>query len=400
MVRRLAAGSALAFATASAPAVTIVFEEDFEGLPLGPPVDEGFLTPLFPEAFTHTPPPGWFNDRSDVPGVNTPSIGVEEWEGWSFANADFWVAAAAGPTGGPSGGREDFAFGDGTIAVADPDQWNDRGNPANNLGFYNTLLRTPQIDLSTRGFNEDRLVLQFDSSWRGGCCDDGGQFDPGGNNQTATIYARVGDTFRAPVLRWESAPFFDEAGRPTQQPTDPSGSPNTPNEFFRPDNFNERVWIDLSDIALPPQGSPDFALLTAATASSGLPLSLEFEMSNAGDDGFWGIDNVQLASFTTLLGDMDLSGVVDTDDIDDFAEGMLDTSAYRLSHFGEFPVTRGSVDSTFDFDDAPWFVGLFAAPAEASALLTAALQPLPEPSSAFLATLGVGAIAVGRGRRR
>src|SRR5262245_21923732 len=50
-----------------------LFSENFDGLSLGPPVDEVWP---FPKAFTHTPPPGWTRVASGVPGVGDPDVGV------------------------------------------------------------------------------------------------------------------------------------------------------------------------------------------------------------------------------------------------------------------------------------------------------------------------------------
>lgn len=387
------AGLLLTVFVVPASAVTLLFQEDFESLVLQPPVDEFFLASMFPQAFTHNEPPGWDRDASNVPGVGNPLIGVFEWEGWSFANKDFWQAAAAGPSVGPTGGREAFTLGQGTIAVADPDQWNDLGDPANEIGFYNTLLTTPTIDLAPRLPNEDHLVIQFDSSWRGGCCDDGGSFDPGGNNQTAILRVRLPDNQLVELFRWESAPFFDASGNPTTDPSAPGGLPNVPNPFFKPDDFNERVTLDLNGL-IPPSA---FASSNASspsgsgTGASGGGIGFEFGMEGAGDDGWWGIDNVEVASYSTVLGDMDLSGVLEQADIAAFALGMLDTDAYRFDYFGEFPVTRGSADSTFDFDDAPWFVALLEGAGVASAAegLAFAFSPaIPEPGTFWLLVLG------------
>ncbi len=347
------------FAGRSAHGLPPLFSENFEGLSLGPPVDENWP---FPNAFTHTPPPGWTRTATGVPGVGDPDVGVTEWEGWSFANKDFWIDVSGGE------GRELFDLGKGTIAVADPDEWNDLGDPANNVGFYKTLLKTPVIDL----LPADKLPikLQFDSSWRGGCCDDGELFDPNGNNQTAvlTMYTDIG----APIelFRWESAPFRHPiTGRPS---TDPS---HTPNPFYKEDALNEEVLLDLRE-SLPVDASD---------------ASLEFAVSDAGDDGWWAIDNAAVTPLTTILGDMNINDVLDTGDFSAFALGMRSTSAYRAEYFGEFPVTRGSSDSIFDFDDIGWFLNIMeqggVLPSGSGA--SAATGPIPEPSAISLALFGV-----------
>ena len=379
----------------TAAAVSLLFQENFEGLPLGPPVDEDFPPA---DVFTHDPPSGW-ELINNVPGENNPFVGVEEWEGWSFAKKGFWTAVANPAGAAGAFGREEFSLGIGTIAVADPDQWNDLGDPANEIGFYNTLLQTPQIPLDQAPRTDDRLVLQFDSSWRGGCCDDGGSFNPQGNNQTAVLFARLDGGPRFELFRWESAEFFDQQGRPSKEPLDPSGLPNTPNPFFRADNTNERVQIDLSvllpsAIALLSESGAPFA----RSSHGGGNLSFEFGMENAGDDGWWAVDNVELASYETLKGDMDLSGVLDEPDIEAFALGLLDSDAYRFAHYGASPVDHGSLDDRFNFDDIPWFTDLMegagvASASEALALLFA--PSVPEPSSGLLA-MAAGAVLLSR----
>ncbi len=358
-------------------AFSVLFSENFDTLSLGGPVDEN--SPIS-NAFTHDPPQGWNNLNSLVPGVGNPDYGVTEWEGWSFANKDFWTSVAL-PTGGPNfGPRDAFTLGQGTIAVADPDQWNDLGDPANELGFYNTFLSTPLIDL--RNVVEDQLKIVFDSAWVGGCCDDGELFNPNGNNQTATLKANLPDGSQIEILRWESAPFYNSQGQPSTNPLD------TPNPFFKPDNLNERVAIDISQLLTGSSFSSSHSNLLAASGAPGV--SFEFGMEDAGDDGYWALDTVELISYTTLLGDMDISGALDAPDIDAFALGMLDDDEYSFNYFGEFPVARGSVDSSFDFDDIPWFVSLMegAGIASASTALAHALSvSVPEPTSITLFSL-------------
>ncbi len=356
---------------------TVMFSEDFDSVPLGPPVDEDSM---IQNAFSHFPPLGWNNNRSLVPGIGDPLVGVEEWEGWSFANKNFWTEVAL-PTGGPLFGvRDEFTLGQGTIAVADPDQWNDLGDPANNIGFYNTFLTTPTIDLSTAP--DDQLKLVFDTAWVGGCCDDGENFDQNGNNQTAVLKANLPGGGQLELLRWESAPFIDSQGNPS---TDPMG---TPNPFFKPDSLNERVVIDITSLLAISSSATSNSLLQASMTGG---VSFEFGMEDAGDDGYWAIDGIEMISFTTLLGDMDISGALDAGDIDAFALGMVDEDEYSFSYFGEFPVSRGSVDSTFDFDDIPWFVGVMegAGLASAATALAHAFNPVPEPSSVMLVSFAI-----------
>lgn len=406
-----AIAAAVVFTAAPAQTQTLLFQEDFDGVPLGPPVDEDFLVGDFPFAFSHQPPPGWFRQASLVPGVGDPFNGVFEWEGWSFANRDFWIAAESGdPFGGFAGGREQFTLGTGTIAVADPGQWNDLGDPLSLPGQYRTLLQTPAIDLGAVAPSDERLTLQFDSSFGAACCEIDQSTNPPGDNLTAVVFARVDDGPRFEVLRWESAPFFDASGQPTLEEIDPTGLPNTPNPFFKPNStlvnqrvdtlypndFNERVIIDLTDLL--PIAATSSASGGVSGAAAGGTLTLEFGVEGGEGEGFWGIDGIEVTSTSVLLGDMDTDGALDADDIPAFALGMLDTEAYRFDFGGTFPVERGSVDSTFDFDDAAWFVGLMegAGVASAAAILSEALSPVPEPSTAALVVIAAGLAARAR----
>lgn len=102
-----------------APAA-ILFFEDFEGLALGPNVDEGLAGD---NVWTKEAPSGWTIDDSGVFGIDDPAIGMTEWKGWSFTDRDWWAQMAGDQR------RTEFVLGTGTIAVADPDEWDDRGNP-------------------------------------------------------------------------------------------------------------------------------------------------------------------------------------------------------------------------------------------------------------------------------
>lgn len=348
----------------------IIFQENFDDLPLRGPVDEDSQ---ITNAFTHRPPDDWERNASGVPGVGDQEFGVFEWEGWSFANKNFWIDVSGDE------GRSQFTRGQGVVAVADPDEWNDLGDPANELGFFNTFLETPFFETSQLLAKGPRLQLKFDSSWRPQCCDDGENFDPNGNNQTATVRARFVDGSFQELLRWESAPFFDSQGRPTTTPTP------FRNDFFKSANLNELLYVDLSDLLL----------------SSTLGFKLEFGMSNAGDDWWFAMDNMQMISLTEVPGDMDIDGDVDEDDIDDFAQGIHNAADYAINHFGESPATRGSPDSDFNFDDIDWFVNILngggVAASRETIIAAIQAQAIPEPTSLMLAAV---ALSVGLTRCR
>ena len=356
-------------------AQTVIFEETFDQLQLFPPVDE---ESSISQAFTHEPPDGWQLDADGVPGIGTPSVGVFEWEGWSFANRNFWVDVSGDER------RSEFKRSEGIVAVADPDEWNDLGNPANNIGFYNTFLESPVFNIDSILQKGDRLQYKFDSSWIPQCCDDGEAFDPNENNKTATVRAIFEDGSSQELLRWESAPFLFTDSQGVEHP---STNPNDrPNPAFKAINTNELVFLDLSMLL----------------KSNHLGFQLQFGLTNAGDDWWWAMDNMQAISLTTVDGDMDLSGVLDADDIDDFAQAMHSTQDYIATHFGEFPSVRGSLDSVFDFDDIDWFVDLLnnggVAASRDTVLAAIQAQAVPEPASGWLATIGLGSCLAWRRR--
>ena len=142
---------------AQAQETYVLLAEDFEGLPLGPNVEEALAGAA---VWTDTPPAGWTVDRSGVPGIGDRATdGVTEWAGWSFTKKDWWVQTAGDQR------RSEFTLGKGTVAVTDPDEWDDAGHPAGSVvGWYKTFMSTAPIDLSST--KPGTAKLKFDSSWR------------------------------------------------------------------------------------------------------------------------------------------------------------------------------------------------------------------------------------------
>jgi hypothetical protein len=228
----------------------ILFFEDFSGVQLGPNVHETLNSSA---AWTDTPPSGWAVDDSGVPSVNVPTAGVAEWEGWSFADKAWWIAAAQDQR------RSEFTLGEGVVAVADPDEWDDRGSPAATLGFFNAWMTTPPIAIGSVP-STIPLSLRFASSWRDECCDEGPLRN---NNQTAVVRVRFDQAPPQEILRWESDP----------------ASP-----AFKNDAPNETVAIRFER----PAGA------SLAT--------FEFGLLEAGNDWWWAVDNVTLtADFDSAL---------------------------------------------------------------------------------------------------
>ena len=84
-----------------------------------------------PNSFTKTPPAGWSIDNSGIDpiAIGDNNRGVFEWEGWSFADRDFWSFAAQGDA-------TSFTKASGPFAIADSDEFADLGgtNPADPAG--------------------------------------------------------------------------------------------------------------------------------------------------------------------------------------------------------------------------------------------------------------------------
>ena len=268
---KLAALAGLAISCQSAMAQTVFYTQDFESVALSNQSSDPTIVNACgpqPVRFTHTPPAGWTWDTCStktyacrVPGcVPAPTAcgpcgtteGVREWEGWSFVQKDWWVQVAGDQN------RSQFTLGTGNVAVADPDEWDDRGDPDNNCGFLNTFMGTPAISLA--GTAPGTLAFTFDSSWRPEGFDDANFL----NNQTAIIraYYTVGGNELPPieVLRWDS---------------DPSGA------FFKADATNETVTLDSAALQAP----------AGATA-----VRLEFGLVEAANDWWWAMDNLALTA--------------------------------------------------------------------------------------------------------
>jgi hypothetical protein len=217
------------------------FQEDFEGVELGTSPEENAGTP---GVWTDTPPEGWFIDESGIPGIGDPAVdGMTDWAGWALTDKDWWTNVAGDQR------RSEFTLGQGTIAVADPDEWDDAAHPDDyNVAAdpYDTWMSTPPIDIS--GAQPGTLQLTFDSSWRP-------EYD-GDYHQTANITAFYNDQDPVEVLLWESD----------------STSPN-----FKDDNStNETITVDLNN---PP----------GATS-----VTLTFGLYDAGNDWWWAIDNLKV----------------------------------------------------------------------------------------------------------
>jgi hypothetical protein len=219
------------------PGPAVLFAEDFEGLPLGPNVDEGVAGDA---VWTKTAPEGWLIDDSGMAGVGDPATdGVTEWAGWSFADKAWWTETAGDQD------RSLFTLGSGTVAIADPDEWDDADHTE---GYFNSFLTTPIIDLA--GVAADTVQLRFASSWRP-------EFDDN-YHQTANITVSFDGADPVEVLLWESD----------------SASAN-----YKPYATNEAVVVDIAI----PEGAQNMVVT--------------FGCYDAGNDWWWAIDNVDIVYY-------------------------------------------------------------------------------------------------------
>lgn len=147
-----------------ATSMTTLLSEDFEGQTLNP--FESFTEQRRGSNITDGTdwtdelPDGWARDNGE-----TPTGGPDEYFGWSVVDVDSWTTTAGDQ------GRSNFFRGGsgshGTIAVADPDEYDDGvvgigpGQPSEAL--YETFLSTPEIPLRD---DLESLQLKFDSSFR------------------------------------------------------------------------------------------------------------------------------------------------------------------------------------------------------------------------------------------
>jgi hypothetical protein len=224
----------------AALAETALFAEDFEGLKLGPKVDESLAGT---NVWTKEAPPGWVHDDTGVPGVGNPATdGVTEWAGWSFADRIWWTTAAEDQN------RSQFTKGVGTVAIADPDEWDDQSHADSAAnGWYKTYLSTPPIDISTA--KPGTIKLKFDSSWRP-------EYDDN-YHQSANVKVAFDGGTPIQILLWVSD----------------GASPN-----YHPDATNETVVLPIDA----PAGAKTMVLT--------------FGLFDAGNDWWWAIDNIEVTA--------------------------------------------------------------------------------------------------------
>ena len=228
---------------ASIPIGINILEENFNNLELFPAEDEAYGAcgnSIGPDVlgWTHVPPGNWTIDNT-----NMPEVGTIEWRGWSFASMDFWVDAEDQL-------RSQFTRADGTVAVVDPDEWDDCGNAAS-FGSYNSILTSPLIPLTG-----NPIHISFDSHYR--------QEAP---QQVYLTVTNVSGEIIETLLHYSSNAGSDNA----------SG-----------DVLNQR--------------------LSFSVESDEDEIYFNWEMADAGNNWYWAIDNVTIQSQTPPIGDLNYDG--------------------------------------------------------------------------------------------
>ncbi|HYG35853.1 MAG TPA: hypothetical protein VEC99_13765, partial [Clostridia bacterium] len=222
---------------------TLLFE-DFEGLALQDSVEEPVAGT---DCWTPTPPTGWVTNHANMPGYGDPATdGRTEWAGWTFAKKSFWLSADMQT-------REQFIRATGTLAIADPDEWDDGTHPQfdtnGNAIYFTSFLATPAIDVT--GMAPNSIFIKFDSSWRPEGFDDWG----GTNNMTATVTVAYDGGAATEVLHWDS----QEGG-----------------SFYHPDSQNEAVLLRLNN----PAGATSMVVT--------------FGLTKGANDWWWAFDNLEI----------------------------------------------------------------------------------------------------------
>jgi hypothetical protein len=233
---------------------TILFEEDFDSLQLGPSIQEQVAED---GVWTNQPPAGWTIEN------DLAAPGMPEWDGWAFADAEWWTQTAEDQN------RSMFTAGDGkavnTIAIADPDEWDDFGDP-DSQGAFNSWLSTPPIDIS--GVAPDSIILTFDSSWRPE------------DTQNAELTVSFDSGTEMVLMRMESSGTNTIYKEPLNNV-----------EITRADNEDVNMTIEIN---VPNPAGAGEAVFTWA-------------MIDATNDWWWAIDNISVKT-TSVVSAVDSSG--------------------------------------------------------------------------------------------
>ncbi|TWT33810.1 hypothetical protein KOR34_36440 [Posidoniimonas corsicana] len=300
-------GGLLLAGSAGAQYGKVLFFEDFEGVTLGESTNERIGTSIsenvatepgtssIPGVWSSVGPAGWTRDNAvstylgaptvttGVAGTGLADYGVDEWDGWNFANLDFWSTAAGDQDRSMFGATSNAS---GTVAVADPDEYFDLGsqNDAVNGGYYSTALTTASFPVSAGAVHG----VGFDSSWRPEAFDDAALGDTyvNLNNQAVEVFVTYDNGVTGPVIDWNS------------------------------DSASGGFKADAPDENLPADGSgPAFVAPAGVTSAT-----LTFKLANGANDWWWAIDNVEVNDLTGGQGQVlfeDFEGVALGDSVNE-----------------------------------------------------------------------------------
>lgn len=268
----LAASVLAAAGLAQAQITTTIYFEDFEGVTLGPNVDE---IPDADAVFSRQGPLGWttfFTDPvfGDLPEAD---FGVTEWRAFAFVNKDWWVTAAGDQQ------RGTFATGLGTVLVADPDEWDDatvlddNGDPVGRptqIIPYNTTAVSGSINLAP--VTGDELTIEWDQSFR--------------SYPYTTLFGPQNPFATADMEGVVTAVF--NVGGEAQVANYLSVTPDV-NDAEDPDN---PFTVPTNALA---EARPSYSVAIPAGATS---VQLAFNLRNASNDWWWAIDNIAVIGET------------------------------------------------------------------------------------------------------
>ncbi len=233
---------------------TVLFEEDFEDVPLESSIAEQLKDK---RVWSGTPPDGW-----EITNENPEDLGMPEWRTWAIVDLEWWTATAEDQRRSEFTGKHNDGKGIGTGAVSDPDEWDDwelNGNP-DALSRWNGHLITPPIKI--KGAAEKSLVLTLDSSWRPEDTQDGEitvSFD-GGKEEQILLFESVGIDAGAHTL--VTIPTLKEKEEKVNDG----------------EQINETLEI--------PIGNP----------ANAAEMIISFGVIDAQNDWWWAIDNIKLIS--------------------------------------------------------------------------------------------------------
>ena len=264
-----------------------LLEENFDSVTLGPNVDEGVASDM---AWTATAPEGWTVDNSKMPMVDGELLGMAEWRGWTFADPAWWASV-------DDQRRSDFTNASGVAAIADPDEWDDKGDGAAASGTFESYLISPTVDVSSVAGGS--VSLSFDFSWR-----------PEGN-QTGNVTVVFDDGEPLEIFRLDTATSSDMTNESKSIP------------FSVPADAEE--------------------------------MTVSFGMFDAGNNWFWAIDNISIGSHVDPVLPSNLVGVGD-----DLAKKVTLTWDPAANIVGTIEIMRGAeviaelpIDATEYVDQSP-----------------------------------------------